>query len=679
MNSRKKWPRSAASNAAGPSAGATSDADTSQPFHYAGPQSPGHIRLLRRLAPVRAAKTGKPMLSFELLDDVRLPTGSPDAPAAEDGETAYSALSYVWGDESNKIPVLVNGRVFGITRNLHAALTHLADEHAARPLWVDALCIDQGNEAEKLDQIEQMGDVYAGAATVLVFLGPGTAGSDAAMDQLREVGAEARRRGSDAMAFGDIAQWPEFLDHPDRDTIKAVSARLEELGDRFGGAGWLAHRRFRGRQIFDLLDRPWFSRVWVVQELLMARRDGAVFACGTKWIDSRCLWGGLFVFLISVAKQFRLLLDIRGTWGALRYLIKLRARLGPRWATQNPSITSFNTLDLRLHRERAGLHTDLGSLLFQLFCSVTPADRVLGCREKVDRIRALVSISTDRAEVIPLVRANADWRDLYRAVARLLVRQGYLDILSLCRDRDAALPSWTTDWSRQQHRSWDLLGPPFDAAAGTWVRVHPGTPEHILALDGHYLDFIEKSTDLGSEWALGPDDPVSQVDVGTRLREVEDYLSHSRYSEEERGAAAWRIPVGDREKRLVGQFVRACEASRTAWERTRAWAATAQLLHMSRDVYEYYLRMLDMPRSRVFASATGYVGICPSETRQGDVVFVPCGSPVPLVIRRRPSAGGAESDEEHWTLVGVAYVYGVMDGELKLGEKADDLRVFRLV
>lgn len=63
-------------------------------------------------------------------------------------------------------------------------------------------------------------------------------------------------------------------------------------------------------------------------------------------------------------------------------------------------------------------------------------------------------------------------------------------------------------------------------------------------------------------------------------------------------------------------------------------------------------------RGRVLmASATGYIGLVPHGTREGDLLFVAMGADVPYVIR--PLA-----DDDGYELIGEAYVQGVMDGEI---------------
>lgn len=68
----------------------------------------------------------------------------------------YEALSYEWGvdtDRQGQYGILLEGRLYFVRQNLHAALYHLRKEEESRVLWIDALCIDQGNIGERGHQV----------------------------------------------------------------------------------------------------------------------------------------------------------------------------------------------------------------------------------------------------------------------------------------------------------------------------------------------------------------------------------------------------------------------------------------------------------------------------------------------------------------------------------------------
>ena len=74
-------------------------------------------------------------------------------------EIEYEALSYVWGDTDDKRVIEVQGHRMEITRNLESALRHIRDEGKTRRLWVDALCINQGDTKERNHQVGFMGAI----------------------------------------------------------------------------------------------------------------------------------------------------------------------------------------------------------------------------------------------------------------------------------------------------------------------------------------------------------------------------------------------------------------------------------------------------------------------------------------------------------------------------------------
>jgi hypothetical protein len=132
----------------------------------------------------------------------------------------YIALSYTWGDPNDPLPIVIDGIVVKVTRNLHSALTNLREDLVARPLWVDAICIDQSDDDEKSKQVQLMGKIYQEALHVMVWLGPADDTSDAVMDYLNEVGQEALSCGIEALyseiekIWGSLAAKPQVSTYP---------------------------------------------------------------------------------------------------------------------------------------------------------------------------------------------------------------------------------------------------------------------------------------------------------------------------------------------------------------------------------------------------------------------------------------------------------------------------------
>ncbi|KAF2109166.1 heterokaryon incompatibility protein-domain-containing protein [Lophiotrema nucula] len=89
----------------------------------------------------------------------------------------YEALSYTWGDENGetdykRVIYCSNlSRSLEVTDNCWLALRRLRDRNTFRTLWVDAICIDQFNLAERNHQVSFMRTIYSRASRVIVYLG----------------------------------------------------------------------------------------------------------------------------------------------------------------------------------------------------------------------------------------------------------------------------------------------------------------------------------------------------------------------------------------------------------------------------------------------------------------------------------------------------------------------------
>lgn len=108
------------------------------------------------------------------------------------GCPAYNALSYTWGpaiqpadarsaanESDERRGIICDGRLLQVPKNLYEALPQLRKrlcDSRCIYLWIDAICIDQGNPEERSTQVDIMGDIYRHADTVYVWLGSDVAG-----------------------------------------------------------------------------------------------------------------------------------------------------------------------------------------------------------------------------------------------------------------------------------------------------------------------------------------------------------------------------------------------------------------------------------------------------------------------------------------------------------------------
>ena len=98
----------------------------------------------------------------------------------------YTALSYCWGSPDDTRTVVVNGTNIQVTRNLYDALERLSIMRVSR-LWVDALCINQGDTQERGHQVQLMKSIYSKATEVLAWIGKSSEDSSQAMVALKRM------------------------------------------------------------------------------------------------------------------------------------------------------------------------------------------------------------------------------------------------------------------------------------------------------------------------------------------------------------------------------------------------------------------------------------------------------------------------------------------------------------
>ncbi|KAJ4387808.1 hypothetical protein N0V93_008410 [Gnomoniopsis smithogilvyi] len=181
-------------------------------------------------------------------------------------DVQYEALSYTWGSPADPDVAYVVSEEQGqdnaplsqlaIGQNLSQALRHLRRQDRGRRLWVDAVCINQYDEEEKNAQVTRMSEIYKGAEKVLVWLGFRSADSQLALETLAFIGKQVVMTIDGWNITSPEAEEPDWY--------------LDDYALPYDDQVWAA--------ISSLLYRPWFGRVWVVQEIDLAR--SAILQCG---------------------------------------------------------------------------------------------------------------------------------------------------------------------------------------------------------------------------------------------------------------------------------------------------------------------------------------------------------------------------------------------------------------
>ena len=161
----------------------------------------------------------------------------------------YEAVSYTWGSEGSEQTVYVNEKPCDIRYNLYRFLFRLRQQSPRRrTLWVDAISISQIDLDEKRQQVAVIGKIFSSAKRVLIWLGEHADGS-------------------------------EYLFRPG---LPLATLTSSSLSYKFRPSSE-EKRQIRAVQWGALLDRSYWRRIWVVQEIALAKC--ITVHCGDDWQD----------------------------------------------------------------------------------------------------------------------------------------------------------------------------------------------------------------------------------------------------------------------------------------------------------------------------------------------------------------------------------------------------------
>ncbi|EWG55351.1 hypothetical protein FVEG_17510 [Fusarium verticillioides 7600] len=201
-------------------------------------------------------------------------------------ETAplYQALSYVWGPPAttNGKSIQCNGHDFFVTDNLYGALHRLRKIRDCRLIWIGQICINQNDIQERSQQVSIMRDIYSRAKLVNAWLG---------VTNLLE-----SARVVDIISVMASHSWSGMIkpeDPVNDETLANLGLPAQE------SPTWVA--------LIKMLDLPYFSRVWIVQEIAVAK-------------SYRILWGSIIIpgvtFLSSI-RGWLLIPRVLNNWTAM--------------------------------------------------------------------------------------------------------------------------------------------------------------------------------------------------------------------------------------------------------------------------------------------------------------------------------------------------------------------------
>jgi hypothetical protein len=675
------------------------------------PLKVGSIRLITNLSIISNPTTGDDEIKC-MLEEVDLDT-NPN----------YDCLSYTWEDplyqkyllvpriyENSPYPIECNGQIFTVTENLRDALVTIGNSRGGRgdlqrqdKIWIDAVCIDQTNEEEKIIQINMMGQIYANAQSVVVWLGPEMPDDPGVKNAL--------------LVMRRLSQIPP---------ARYKTAVLSRLGnaDTYQNLGidFISKREWVCFGAFIL--RRWFCRMWVVQETFFAKNF--IVYCGSNILP----WS-------QITSASRALKET-SLGSLLNEMMEDRDRTIREPSTASEYISNPIANQFRFHEYK--------NQAYPLKLERLLADsRYFGVKEAQDRVFAVLNIwkpKWDRADMeektAAFIMKNIIPAEVYERASIVAIREtGNLKLLSLVEDkrwrRLSGLPSWVPDFSAPP--VWTplagLSGPAksmnrWDAAAGLTFELPAETDSHhLLPVKGiqvdDIVDFAETDLNLIDEHMM-----YTLLEVLSRYLES---TNPSGASTTDRFEAFWKTLIKDsflggsagpkarkafpmiivhffreldyeidvlrkalenplNENETGTQVNRISKLSET-YSRTRrlienlaaldnsvipSWEVIQQAIKMKNEngVYpeEMHEEIINIMESfdsayqcrRLFRTKKGFLGISSQSLDTNDGVWVLAGADVPVVLRRRPKVG-------NWEFVGEAYVHGIMNGEAAIGQE----------
>ena len=551
----------------------------------------------------------------------------------------YEAVSYCWGDPANKTQIKLDGeeKLLSIPSNLNSFLLCMRAKGPKRTLWVDSVCIDQTNNEEKSRQVQLMCEIYRRATRTLIWLGVESVNSTAGLalaNRLYKASQSGEKKNGAKRSW-----WPTA----NQDQLTIVPSKT-----------WKA--------FFDLFNRPWFTRAWVVQEVVVSSNLWIV--CGDKVIHWSVLVGAFFHVVLTQAWVFEY-------HGMPNLNVFLLLQLSQQEYTQGLQTMHYEVL-LR-HREAQA--SDARDHIFAFYG--------LSCR-----------VSLKRHGIEP--DYNVGKEQIYRRLAiATLEEASNLDFLSIPRlTRTSGLPSWVPDWSCSEPVCFSLLqlemrhtntvnhGIP--AAASNQSTYSPVIDEanDCLEVSGYVFDAV---TSISQQWILQKPTGNLSIRAQAMILQANQVLVHDW----ENVTGAWsgaEYPTGESmyevtwQTLVVGTFLKTKEEMRGAFNKSEKRQWYLRLLHKLRLggfvwaymlflLVEQLLRLLGIPNPeitfrtlvpamisrRAAMTEKGFVGMVAGIAQAGDRVALFKGGKLPFVIRPKGDSG--------WELIGDCYIHGIMHGE----------------
>ena len=318
----------------------------------------------------------------------------------------YIALSYTWGYPELSETLVCNKKRRPISKSNAAALVALRSSEHPTYIWIDAICINQEDLAEKSAQVARMLSIYKKARSVTAWLGESDTDS--------------------VLAFACCRMSME---------LQVLVSRTDRTAHT---PPCFARLRVIYLAILSLYRRPWLRRTWIRQEIFGARR--LTVQCGLQQIS----WDQ-FIQAANLMKPIKTLLgdevsvseqEEAKLWRLLNDAQKnVEVSFGGFKAPRDLLDVLLQSQDFEVTETHDTFYAILG------MCNITASTITLAAQVQYQKDAVMVDYKKSTAEVY------------HDASLCILRRKGEpINLARLWHSykrsplHDMALPSWAVDW-----------------------------------------------------------------------------------------------------------------------------------------------------------------------------------------------------------------------------------------
>jgi hypothetical protein len=461
----------------------------------------------------------------------------------------------------------------------------------------------------------------------------------------------------------------------------------------------------------EIFDRPWFTRLWTLQEIALADAYEAVFLCGLQTIKFGDIiqaharlaqWGSEQSYKDKANPKFyhhRVIEDAITVHALLRsYVISHRSAGG-------------------FYQSKRAMHPNNGGESMPLISSIFGLVRKKQATDPKDKVFALYGLCNELGVLMPPPDYTKDLRQIYSELTKSIIQyETTLNVLYMIHTprRRGDLPSWVPDWSDywKTHGTYPLTFAHEYQSSNSKAFYSFDSDCRTLIVLGKVVDAISwvgKGVPVLEENAgpLGPDiDNQKSLQIWKIFQEWAQFVEKRAeenifpyggswanklafYFTMTQGLSKKGLTDGDLQSDVkafgswYGYLVNGeNDAEKELLEAgiTREMLTTEVISDMNmicaidfdgKDLAaNFQYKTWGLQRGKTFfMTQRGWLGSAEGQIREGDIVALIAGLEMPLIL---------SPVQEQFQVVGHAYVHGIMDGEV-WPKDLEDLRLINLI